>query len=220
MLQMIPALLVAITVVIQCLAVQMSRYRLSRMNASPPHHGLALMSGMLAAAAIILRLYQNDSAVGVLFMTIMTGCMTLMTLTDAASCRLPRPFTIMYLISGSAFRLWQGDWLTGLCSAGFWFLLLLLFRQYTSYRRKTETIGLGDVFLIAGIAIWSPPGDIPGLSQRQQAEPYFICGVTDNDALPENFPLGRFSARHSTHLLFIPVAFGNTGGNDYAKRQR
>ncbi len=131
MLQMIPALLVAITVVIQCLAVQMSRYRLSRMNASPPHHGLALMSGMLAAAAIILRLYQNDSAVGVLFMTIMTGCMTLMTLTDAASCRLPRPFTIMYLISGSAFRLWQGDWLTGLCSAGFWFLLLLLFRQYT-----------------------------------------------------------------------------------------
>lgn len=111
-----------------------------------PHHGLALMSGMLAVAAIILRLYQNDSAVGVLFMTIMTGCMTLMTLTDAASCRLPRPFTIMYLISGSAFRLWQGDWLTGLCSAGFWFLLLLLFRQYTSYRRKTETIGLGDVF--------------------------------------------------------------------------
>ena len=60
MLQMIPALLVAITVVIQCLAVQMSRYRLSRMNARPPHHGLALMSGMLAAAAIILRLYQND----------------------------------------------------------------------------------------------------------------------------------------------------------------
>ncbi|EPY0093737.1 prepilin peptidase, partial [Shigella sonnei] len=106
MLQIIPALLVAITVVIQCLAVQMSRYRLSRMNARPPHHGLALMSGMLAAAAIILRLYQNDSAVGVLFMTIMTGCMTLMTLTDAASCRLPRPFTIMYLISGSAFRLW------------------------------------------------------------------------------------------------------------------
>ncbi|EGZ1952354.1 pilus assembly protein PilU, partial [Escherichia coli] len=33
MLQIIPALLVAITVVIQCLAVQMSRYRLSRMNA-------------------------------------------------------------------------------------------------------------------------------------------------------------------------------------------
>ena len=71
MLQIIPALLVAITVVIQCLAVQMSRYRLSRMNARPPHHGLALMSGMLAAAAIILRLYQNDSAVGVLFMTMM-----------------------------------------------------------------------------------------------------------------------------------------------------
>ena len=73
MLQMIPALLVAITVVIQCLAVQMSRYRLSRMNASPPHHGLALMSGMLAAAAIILRLYQNDSAVGVLFIVMVSG---------------------------------------------------------------------------------------------------------------------------------------------------
>ncbi|MGK8851000.1 pilus assembly protein PilU [Escherichia coli] len=35
MLQIIPALLVAITVVIQCLAVQMSLYRLSRMNARP-----------------------------------------------------------------------------------------------------------------------------------------------------------------------------------------
>ncbi len=85
MLQMIPALLVAITVVIQCLAVQMSRYRLSRMNASPPHHGLALMSGMLAAAAIILRLYQNDSAVGVLFMTI-PGLVRALLCSGAALC--------------------------------------------------------------------------------------------------------------------------------------
>ena len=204
MLQIIPALLVAITVVIQCLAVQMSRYRLSRMNARPPHHGLALMSGMLADAAIILRLYQNDSAVGVLFMTIMTGCMTLMTLTDAASCRLPRPFTIMYLISGSAFRLWQGDWLTGLCSAGFWFLLLLLFRQYTSYRRKTETIGLGDVFLIAGIAIWSPPGDIPWIVATAAGGALLYLWCNRQRRITRELPFGPFLCASQYAFTFYP----------------
>ena len=186
MLQIIPALLVAITVVIQCLAVQMSRYRLSRMNARPPHHGLALMSGMLAAAAIILRLYQNDSAVGVLFMTIMTGCMTLMTLTDAASCRL------------------QGDWLTGLCSAGFWFLLLLLFRQYTSYRRKTETIGLGDVFLIAGIAIWSPLGDIPWIVATAAGGALLYLWCNRQRRITRELPFGPFLCASQYAFTFYP----------------
>ncbi|XJB52384.1 prepilin peptidase (plasmid) [Escherichia coli] len=77
--------------------------------------------------------------------------MTLMTLTDAASCRLPRPFTLTFLMLGVAFRLWQGDAAIALACALFWFLLLSLLRRYTSYRKGVETLGLGDVFLIAGV---------------------------------------------------------------------
>ncbi|HDK0210613.1 TPA: prepilin peptidase [Escherichia coli] len=127
-----------------------------------------------------------------------------MTLTDAASCRLPRPFTIMYLISGSAFRLWQGDWLTGLCSAGFWFLLLLLFRQYTSYRRKTETIGLGDVFLIAGIAIWSPPGDIPWIVATAAGGALLYLWCNRQRRITRELPFGPFLCASQYAFTFYP----------------
>ncbi|MGS0103913.1 prepilin peptidase, partial [Escherichia coli] len=81
-----------------------------------------------------------------------------------------------------------------LLNASLWFGMTYLLRQFFITAKGTEALGLGDVFLIAGIAMWTQPQHTPQLitaaasgaflfillfcrRRRQQALPFapFLC---------------------------------------------
>ena len=117
-----------------------------------------------------------------------------MTLTDIAVCRLPRIFTLSLIILGAAFRYSQDSLAHALLNASLWFGMIYLLRRIFLAVKGTEALGLGDVFLIAGIAMWTQPQHTPLIitaaasgaflfilifcrRRRQQALPFapFLC---------------------------------------------
>ncbi|WP_251991963.1 prepilin peptidase, partial [Escherichia coli] len=120
---------------------------------------------------------------------------TVMTLTDIAVCRLPRIFTLSLIILGAAFRYSQDSLAHALLNASLWFGMIYLLRRIFLAAKGTEALGLGDVFLIAGIAMWTQPQHTPLIitaaasgaflfilifcrRRRQLALPFapFLCG--------------------------------------------
>ncbi|MFS3776261.1 prepilin peptidase, partial [Escherichia coli] len=100
-------------------------------------------------------------ATGLLFLSILTGLLTVMTLTDIAVCRLPRIFTLSLIVLGAAFRYSLEELTYSLLNASLWFGMTYLLRQFFITAKGTEALGLGDVFLIAGIAMWTQPQHTP-----------------------------------------------------------
>ncbi|EFE8186589.1 prepilin peptidase, partial [Escherichia coli] len=99
--------------------------------------------------SICLNGAYGVDATGLLFLSILTGLLTVMTLTDIAVCRLPRIFTLSLIILGAAFRYSQDSLAHALLNASLWFGMIYLLRRIFLAVKGTEALGLGDVFLIA-----------------------------------------------------------------------
>lgn len=149
---------------------------------------------LLAIVSVSLNGAYGVEATGLLFLSILTGLLTVMTLTDIAVCRLPRIFTLSLIILGAAFRYSQDSLTHALLNASLWFGMIYLLRRIFLAAKGTEALGLGDVFLIAGIAMWTQPQHTPLIitaaasgaflfilifcrRRRQQALPFapFLC---------------------------------------------
>ncbi len=88
---------------------------LSEVHNTRPHNAAVCICCLLAVLSICLNGAYGVDATGLLFLSILTGLLTVMTLTDIAVCRLPRIFTLSLIILGAAFRYSRG--LTGSCPA-------------------------------------------------------------------------------------------------------
>ncbi|MCI3336397.1 prepilin peptidase, partial [Escherichia coli] len=130
---------------------------LSEVHNTRPHNAAVCICCLLAVLSICLNGAYGVDATGLLFLSILTGLLTVMTLTDIAVCRLPRIFTLSLIILGAAFRYSQDSLAHALLNASLWFGMIYLFLA----AKGTEALGLGDVFLIAGIAMWTQPQHTP-----------------------------------------------------------
>ncbi|MCP8728668.1 hypothetical protein [Escherichia coli] len=101
-----------------------------------------------------------------------------------------------------AFRLWQGDAAIALACALFWFLLLSLLRRYTSYRKGVETLGLGDVFLIAGVAMWSSANSTPWIIGIAATGTMVCMSLFPRSNTGAAIRSVRLSVHHCTFSLF------------------
>ncbi|EEU3530338.1 prepilin peptidase [Escherichia coli] len=167
---------------------------LSQVHNTRPHNAAVCICCLLAVLSICLNGAYGVDATGLLFLSILTGLLTVMTLTDIAVCRLPRIFTLSLIILGAAFRYSQDSLAHALLNASLWFGMIYLLRRIFLAVKGTEALGLGDVFLIAGIAMWTQPQHTPLIittaasgaflfilifcrRRRQQALPFapFLC---------------------------------------------
>ena len=130
---------------------------LSQVHNTRPHNAAVCICCLLAVLSICLNGAYGVDATGLLFLSILTGLLTVMTLTDIAVCRLPRIFTLSLIILGAAFRYSQDSLAHALLNASLWFGMIYLLRRIFLAVKGTEALGLGDVFLIAGIAMWTQP---------------------------------------------------------------
>ncbi|EMA9084767.1 prepilin peptidase [Escherichia coli] len=134
---------------------------LSEVHNTRPHNAAVCICCLLAVLSICLNGAYGVDATGLLFLSILTGLLTVMTLTDIAVCRLPRIFTLSLIILGAAFRYSQDSLAHALLNASLWFGMIYLLRRIFLAAKGTEALGLGDVFLIAGIAMWTQPQHTP-----------------------------------------------------------
>lgn len=88
---------------------------LSEVHNTRPHNAAVCICCLLAVLSICLNGAYGVDATGLLFLSILTGLLTVMTLTDIAVCRLPRIFTLSLIILGAAVQIQPG--LTGSCPA-------------------------------------------------------------------------------------------------------
>ena len=180
-------IIIIILAVILYLAYSTAALYLSAVHDTRPPRPVVYVCCLLAIVSVSLNGAYGVEATGLLFLSILTGLLTVMTLTDIAVCRLPRIFTLSLIVLGAAFRY-------SLLNASLWFGMTYLLRQFFITAKGTEALGLGDVFLIAGIAMWTQPQHTPLLitaaasgaflfillfcrRRRQQALPFapFLC---------------------------------------------
>ncbi|HGV1128350.1 TPA: prepilin peptidase [Escherichia coli] len=187
-------IIIIILAVILYLAYSTAALYLSAVHDTRPPRPVVYMCCLLAIVSVSLNGAYGVDATGLLFLSILTGLLTVMTLTDIAVCRLPRIFTLSLIVLGAAFRYSLEELTYSLLNASLWFGMTYLLRQFFITAKGTEALGLGDVFLIAGIAMWTQPQHTPLLitaaasgaflfillfcrRRRQQALPFapFLC---------------------------------------------
>ena len=180
-------IIIIILAVILYLAYSTAALYLSAVHDTRPPRPVVYVCCLLAIVSVSLNGAYGVEATGLLFLSILTGLLTVMTLTDIAVCRLPRIFTLSLIVLGAALTY-------SLLNASLWFGMTYLLRQFFITAKGTEALGLGDVFLIAGIAMWTQPQHTPLLitaaasgaflfillfcrRRRQQALPFapFLC---------------------------------------------
>ena len=188
------AIIIIILAVILYLAYSTAAIYLSTVHDTRPPKPVVYMCCLLAIVSVSLNGAYGVDAAGLLFLSILTGLLTVMTLTDIAVCRLPRIFTLSLIILGAAFRYSQDSLAHALLNASLWFGMIYLLRRIFLAVKGTEALGLGDVFLIAGIAMWTQAQHTPLIitaaasgaflfilifcrRRRQQALPFapFLC---------------------------------------------
>ena len=188
------AIIIIILAVILYLAYSTAAIYLSTVHDTRPPKPVVYMCCLLAIVSVSLNGAYGVDAAGLLFLSILTGLLTVMTLTDIAVCRLPRIFTLSLIILGAAFRYNQDSLAHALLNASLWFGMIYLLRRIFLAVKGTEALGLGDVFLIAGIAMWTQAQHTPLIitaaasgaflfilifcrRRRQQALPFapFLC---------------------------------------------
>ncbi|EER5394261.1 A24 family peptidase [Escherichia coli] len=188
------AIIIIILAVILYLAYSTAAIYLSAVHDTRPPKPVVYMCCLLAIVSVSLNGAYGVEATGLLFLSILTGLLTVMTLTDIAVCRLPRILTLSLIILGAAFRYSQDSLTHALLNASLWFGMIYLLRRIFLAAKGTEALGLGDVFLIAGIAMWTQPQHTPLIitaaasgaflfilifcrRRRQQALPFapFLC---------------------------------------------
>ncbi|MBV4747963.1 prepilin peptidase [Escherichia coli] len=134
---------------------------LSEVHNTSPYNTVVFICCFLSLLSVTLNGVYGVDATGLLFLSILMGLLTVMTVTDIAVCRLPRIFTLSLIILGTAFRFSQDSLPNALLNATLWFFAIYLLRRAFQAVKGTEALGLGDVFLIAGIAMWTQPQHTP-----------------------------------------------------------
>ncbi|MBA0942143.1 prepilin peptidase [Escherichia coli] len=134
---------------------------LSEVHNTSPYNTVVFICCFLSLLSVTLNGVYGVDATGLLFLSILMGLLTVMTVTDIAVCRLPRIFTLSLIILGTAFRFSQDSLPHALLNARIWFFAIYLLRRAFQAVKGTEALGLGDVFLIAGIAMWTQPQHTP-----------------------------------------------------------
>lgn len=115
----------------------------------------------VVAYFIILPLYPifsvtEHSFITLVFYCIFYGFMTLFIVLDIERHWLPLRFTLAFIICGGIYScVVHTEHIVQIvvASAVLW-LALWLFRALSMLRHKRETFGLGDVYLISGLAMW------------------------------------------------------------------
>ena len=134
---------------------------LSEVHNTSPYNTVVFICCFLSLLSVTLNGVYGVDATGLLFLSILMGLLTVMTVTDIAVCRLPRIFTLSLIILGTAIRFSQDSLPHALLNATLWFFAIYLLRRAFQAVKGTEALGLGDVFLIAGIAMWTQPQHTP-----------------------------------------------------------
>ncbi len=124
---------------------------LSEVHNTRPHNAAVCICCLLAVLSICLNGAYGVDATGLLFLSILTGLLTVMTLTDIAVCRLPRIFTLSLIILGAAFRYSQDSLAHALLNASLWFGMIYLLRRI--FRKRTARAVLTGMCYSAGSAM-------------------------------------------------------------------
>lgn len=160
--ELLPMCIILIVLVaILYLAYSTATVYLSEVHNTSPYNTVVFICCFLSLLSVTLNGVYGVDATGLLFLSILMGLLTVMTVTDIAVCRLPRIFTLSLIILGTAFRFSQDSLPHALLNATLWFLAIYLLRRAFQAVKGTEALGLGDVFLIAGIAMWTQPQHTP-----------------------------------------------------------
>ena len=104
----------------------------------------------------VAQISEETTFVFMLIPSIFYGFLLLFVICDLERHWLPRCFTVAFLVAGMACQGWiypDRGWLAVIPSAALG-TGLLLFRRCVNRRNHAEVFGLGDVYLIAGLAAW------------------------------------------------------------------
>ncbi|HIB8270970.1 TPA: prepilin peptidase, partial [Escherichia coli] len=112
------------------------------------------------------------------------------------------------IVLGAAFRYSQEELTYSLLNASLWFSMTYLLRQFFITAKGTEALGLGDVFLIAGIAMWTQPQHTPLIIAGAASGAFlFILIFCRRRRLSRHCRSPRFSAHHCMHLPSSLIPF-------------
>ncbi|EEJ4252254.1 prepilin peptidase [Salmonella enterica subsp. enterica serovar 4,[5],12:b:-] len=111
---------------------------------------------LIVTTAAVSYLAREQLYLTAVIMIAFYGFLSLMGCMDLNSCLLPRIHTVTFLLTGVAFRIWQGDLLSGLICSFFIFFIMLSVRKIFAYKNGTESLGFGDVLLMTGTGMWFP----------------------------------------------------------------
>ncbi|MGO4746763.1 prepilin peptidase [Serratia quinivorans] len=100
---------------------------------------------------------QNDTKfMNILFVSAFYGFLTLFIILDIERNWLPKCFTLTFIVVGVIYRAIEpeSEWWVMIATLCILWLGLFLFRIYINRRAGGEVFGLGDVYLIVGLAVW------------------------------------------------------------------
>jgi leader peptidase (prepilin peptidase)/N-methyltransferase len=126
-----------------------------------PRYGLAgqwyyaIIISLFSVLAVLSM--QNDTKIiNMLFVSAFYGFLSLFIILDAERNWLPKCFTLTFIIIGIAYRFIEQEyeWRIMTATVFLLYLGLFLFRVYINRRAGGEVFGLGDVYLIVGLAVW------------------------------------------------------------------
>lgn len=118
-----------------------------------PYWGVTLMLSWLGVYVHTLSVYTLPDIVCI---ALFYPLLSLLTFLDWRAYILPRPLTVLLLYAGVQHQyLHQLDVFPLMCGL-FWFTVPLLIRHLFYRYKRCEGLGLGDVFLLSGIAVWMP----------------------------------------------------------------
>lgn len=123
-------IIIIILAVILYLAYSTAALYLSAVHDTRPPRPVVYVCCLLAIVSVSLNGAYGVEATGLLFLSILTGLLTVMTLTDIAVCRLPRIFTLSLIVLGAAFRYSLEELTYSLLNASLWFGMTYLLRQF------------------------------------------------------------------------------------------
>ncbi|MGN2498864.1 prepilin peptidase [Serratia nevei] len=126
-----------------------------------PRYGLAgqwyyaIIISLFSVLAVLS--IQNDTKIiNILFASAFYGFLTLFIILDIERNWLPKCFTLTFIVVGAIYRAIEpeSEWRVMIATLCILWLGLFLFRIYINKSAGGEVFGLGDVYLIVGLAVW------------------------------------------------------------------
>lgn len=104
----------------------------------------------------VLSIQKDIKIINIFFISIFYGFLSLFIILDIKRNWLPKCFTLTFIIIGIFYQVIEvdGEWWAKAGMPCILFFGLLLFRIYINQRCGGDVFGLGDVYLILGLAVW------------------------------------------------------------------